>query len=93
MGCSGGNACTHSVRIARLAGHRGVVHRFLWDGTGPWAIHVVEAKLHMLNLDGGGSTAMVISRRLINRPSDKEGERPVANAIGLAARLGCPRID
>ncbi len=34
-----------------------------------------------LNLDGGGSTTMVIRGRVVNRPSDATGERPVANAI------------
>lgn len=35
-----------------------------------------------INLDGGGSTTMWIKNRgLINSPSDKQGERPVANAI------------
>jgi hypothetical protein len=37
-----------------------------------------------LNLDGGGSTALVIRGRLINRPSDQQGERPVGNALVLA---------
>ncbi|HVF40747.1 MAG TPA: phosphodiester glycosidase family protein [Gemmatimonadaceae bacterium] len=44
----------------------------------------------MLNLDGGGSTAMVIDHRLVNKPTDKEGERAVANAIGIAASRNCP---
>jgi exopolysaccharide biosynthesis protein len=39
-----------------------------------------------LNLDGGGSTALVIGSELVNRPSDVEGERPVGNALALA---GC----
>jgi hypothetical protein len=33
-----------------------------------------------LNLDGGGSSAMVIEGRLVNRPSDGR-ERPVSNAL------------
>lgn len=33
------------------------------------------------NLDGGGSTTMVVRNEIVNRPSDKTGERPVANAI------------
>jgi hypothetical protein len=45
-----------------------------------------------LNLDGGGSTAMVVSRRgrlhLVNRTSDTTGERPVANALALVRRCG-----
>lgn len=34
-----------------------------------------------MNLDGGGSTTMVIGNRVVNRPSDSTGERPVANAL------------
>lgn len=44
-----------------------------------------------LNLDGGGSSAMVIRRtanddiHVVNRPSDAGGERPVANALAIDA--------
>jgi exopolysaccharide biosynthesis protein len=34
-----------------------------------------------MNLDGGGSTTMVIHNRIVNRPSDQTGERPVSDAI------------
>jgi exopolysaccharide biosynthesis protein len=34
-----------------------------------------------MNLDGGGSTAMVVQGRIVNRPSDVLGERPVSDAI------------
>ncbi len=39
-----------------------------------------------LNLDGGGSSTMVVSGKIVNHPSDNhafdaEGERPVANAL------------
>lgn len=34
-----------------------------------------------VNLDGGGSTTMVIGDKVVNHPSDKEGERPVGNAL------------
>jgi exopolysaccharide biosynthesis protein len=34
-----------------------------------------------INLDGGGSTTMVIKNRLVNKPSDVSGERPVSDAI------------
>ena len=34
-----------------------------------------------LNLDGGGSTTMVIGEQVVNSPSDPTGERPVANAL------------
>jgi exopolysaccharide biosynthesis protein len=46
-----------------------------------------------INLDGGGSTTMVVrdargAFRIANRPSDAAGERPVANAL-VVARNGC----
>lgn len=34
-----------------------------------------------INLDGGGSTTMVIKDKLVNKPSDAAGERPVSDAI------------
>jgi exopolysaccharide biosynthesis protein len=34
-----------------------------------------------MNLDGGGSTTMVIHNKIVNRPSDQTGERPVGDAI------------
>jgi hypothetical protein len=43
---------------------------------------------HALNLDGGGSTALVINSRLVSRPSDTDGERVVGNALSL---LRCGR--
>jgi exopolysaccharide biosynthesis protein len=34
-----------------------------------------------LNLDGGGSTTMVVRQQVVNRPSDQTGERVVASAL------------
>ena len=34
-----------------------------------------------INLDGGGSTTMVVHDKIVNRPSDQTGERPVGDAI------------
>jgi len=35
-----------------------------------------------INLDGGGSTTMWTKNKgVVNKPSDKDGERPVANAV------------
>ena len=34
-----------------------------------------------LNMDGGGSTTMVVRDRVVNNPSDLAGERPVGDAI------------
>jgi len=39
-----------------------------------------------LNFDGGGSTTMVVDGKVVNRPSDKEGEREVGNALIVVAR-------
>ncbi|MQY13522.1 hypothetical protein SRB5_36700 [Streptomyces sp. RB5] len=34
-----------------------------------------------VNLDGGGSTTMVVGQEMINHPSDATGERPVGDAL------------
>jgi exopolysaccharide biosynthesis protein len=34
-----------------------------------------------LNLDGGGSTTMVVGDQVVNQPSDPTGERPVGDAL------------
>ena len=36
-----------------------------------------------VNLDGGGSTAMTLGTRLVTRPSDPTGERPIGDAVVL----------
>ena len=36
-----------------------------------------------VNLDGGGSSVMVLGGKTMSRPSDVEGERPVVNALGV----------
>ncbi|MDE2762223.1 MAG: phosphodiester glycosidase family protein [Gemmatimonadota bacterium] len=36
-----------------------------------------------LNLDGGGSSAMALGKRLVSNPSDVAGERPVGNSLWL----------
>lgn len=56
------------------------------------ALGAVEA----LNLDGGGSTTMVVQDRfgrvtVANRPSDAEGERQVANILGVVRGCSAPR--
>ena len=40
-----------------------------------------------INLDGGGSTTMVVNDRVVNSPSDQTGERPVGDAILVFSRL------
>jgi Phosphodiester glycosidase len=40
-----------------------------------------------LNLDGGGSTTMVVGGEIVNKPSDATGPRPVSDAILVKARL------
>jgi len=39
-----------------------------------------------INLDGGGSTTMVVNGKLVNNPSDQTGERPVSDAILILQR-------
>jgi len=39
-----------------------------------------------MNLDGGGSTTMFLDGRVVNHPSDKEGERKVSDAILVTPR-------
>jgi hypothetical protein len=39
-----------------------------------------------LNLDGGGSTTMVVRGKIVNRPSDPAGARPVSDAILVTVR-------
>ena len=36
-----------------------------------------------VNLDGGGSTTMTLGKRLVTRPSDPTGERPIGDALVL----------
>ncbi len=47
-----------------------------------------------LNLDGGGSSAMVLRNRVVSRPSDPRGERQVANALAVKSDPAlCPVGD
>jgi Phosphodiester glycosidase len=39
-----------------------------------------------MNFDGGGSTTMVVDGKVVNQPSDKEGERAVGNALLVVLR-------
>ena len=39
-----------------------------------------------MNLDGGGSTTMFVDGKVVNKPSDKEGERKVSDAILITPR-------
>jgi exopolysaccharide biosynthesis protein len=42
--------------------------------------------LDAINLDGGGSTTMVIRNKVVNHPSDATGERPVSDALLVYSR-------
>ncbi len=39
-----------------------------------------------MNLDGGGSSTMFVDGKVVNKPSDKEGERKVSDAILVTLR-------
>jgi NADPH:quinone reductase-like Zn-dependent oxidoreductase len=42
-----------------------------------------------VNLDGGGSTTMLVRGTLVTRPSDATGERPIADAVLIRSLSGC----
>ena len=44
-----------------------------------------------MNLDGGGSTTMFVGGKVVNHPSDKEGERKVSDAILVTPRTKAKR--
>lgn len=41
---------------------------------------------YAMNLDGGGSTTMFLDGKVVNHPSDKEGERKVSDALLVTLR-------
>lgn len=52
-------------------------------------LHVLLGRLDAvdaLNLDGGGSTTMVVRDAVVNHPSDLTGPRPVSDALIVTAR-------
>ena len=44
-----------------------------------------ENAYQAFNLDGGGSTTMVVDDQVVNSPSAPTGERPVPNALLVVA--------
>ena len=53
-----------------------------------FADFMVEIGIYQgLNLDGGGSTAMIVNNKLVNSPSDATGEREVGNCLLLLKRI------
>jgi hypothetical protein len=66
------------------------------DGRRPWSVGMtlvelatvlIELGAHQaLNLDGGGSTTLVVGNRIVNVPSDAAGERAVGNALLVFGR-------
>ncbi|MBL6720530.1 MAG: phosphodiester glycosidase family protein [Planctomycetes bacterium] len=47
------------------------------------AILLAHGAHEALNLDGGGSTTLWVAGQVLNQPSDKAGERPVASILAL----------
>ncbi len=43
-----------------------------------------------MNLDGGGSTALVVRDSIVNTPSDANGERAVGNVVAITRRTAKP---
>ncbi len=60
----------------------------------PELVHLFQAlgAGEALNLDGGGSSVMVLSGRTVSRPSDAAGQRPVVNALLLVDEAGLCEI-
>ncbi len=50
------------------------------------ALMVELGSVEAINLDGGGSTTMVVRGRVVNAPSDASGERPVSDALLVSLR-------
>ena len=50
------------------------------------AVMLALGAVDAVNLDGGGSTTMTVRGNLVTRPSDATGERPIADAMVVAAR-------
>jgi hypothetical protein len=84
------------------------VHRVLWlvevDGrrsghsagmTLPELTLLLESlgATEAVNLDGGGSSVMVVGGLAVSRPSDPEGQRPVVNALAVLRRPDLCRIS
>ena len=51
---------------------------------------IVLGAFEALNLDGGGSTTLVVRDSIVNAPSDPNGERPVGNAIVVTRHEKAP---
>jgi hypothetical protein len=45
------------------------------------ALMIEFGSVEAINLDGGGSTTLVIKAKVVNSPSDASGERPVSDAL------------
>lgn len=58
--------------------------RFMSRGLAAFS-HSGQNAYQALNLDGGGSTTMVVDGQVVNRPSDPTGESAVANALLVLA--------
>ncbi len=66
--------CTVDGRQAQSRGMNFSEMAEFLQGLGAW---------NAVNLDGGGSTTMVVEGAIVNVPSDSTGERPVANIIAV----------
>ncbi len=55
----------------------GMTYKELGDYMKTWSVH------NGLNLDGGGSSTMVVRGNIVNSPSDPAGERSVSNSLLL----------
>jgi len=90
------SAQRHPRSAVGLSGDSGVVYLVAVDGRQEASAGMTLVELgdflvsigvfQGLNLDGGGSTTLVIGGRIVNHPSDAAGERAVGNAILVRER-------
>jgi len=94
---SAGFETTRHPRTMIGVGGDGGVWLVTVDGRQPWlSLGMTFAELQRLarrlglrsalNLDGGGSTTMVVDRWIVNHPSEESGPRPVSDAIVVVPR-------
>jgi exopolysaccharide biosynthesis protein len=54
------------------------------------ALLIELGAVEAINLDGGGSTTMIVDGAIVNRPSDVTGERPISDAIVVLPKRNKP---
>jgi exopolysaccharide biosynthesis protein len=77
--CVGLNADTSTVYLCTVDGRQASSIGMTFAEMADFMISIGATEA--FNLDGGGSTTMVVRGAIVNSPSDATGERSVANAL------------